>query len=323
MIDKGRAYTMSPTSKFFLSGVVPILPTPFHVNGSIDFDSYQLLVDFAASAGTGGVGLPAYGSEFYKLSDKERGDVVSAAVEASARRIPVVAQCNHYHPDEVIRMAKTAQRHGADVIAFELPRRFPYCEAMLLEYAKTITASVGLPVLIQDWNPGGSTVGVDFISRLHAACENFVAIKLEEPAMGPKLEAIRNEVGDSVAVFEGWGGIYVVELGQSGIAGIMPGIALADVMVDVFNACRSDPAEAHRLFAPFMPFVQYSLQNMEHFHHVEKPLARMRGLISTDHVRPLTVELDPCAAAYRDLLIEETIQCLERAGYPLEAGVAA
>ena len=79
-----------------ISGVVPIVPTPF-VPGSEDIDTAALrrLVDFAVDAEAAAICLPAYGSEFYKLTDQERLDVVEVAVDQAAGRLPVMAQCNH------------------------------------------------------------------------------------------------------------------------------------------------------------------------------------------------------------------------------------
>ena len=52
-----------------VSGVVPVIPIPFHDDERIDEDALRRLVEFAAAAGIGAVCLPAYGSEFYKLSE--------------------------------------------------------------------------------------------------------------------------------------------------------------------------------------------------------------------------------------------------------------
>ena len=55
-----------------LSGVVPIIPTPFTADEQIDFGALDRAVEFAASSGLCAACLPAYASEFYKLSEAER-----------------------------------------------------------------------------------------------------------------------------------------------------------------------------------------------------------------------------------------------------------
>ena len=59
-----------------LGGVVPIVPTPFTANEEVDETALRNLVEFAVSSKLQAVCLPAYASEFYKLSDEEKLQVV-------------------------------------------------------------------------------------------------------------------------------------------------------------------------------------------------------------------------------------------------------
>ena len=73
----------SPAS---LTGVVPIIPTPFRSDEQIDFDGISRCVQFAMSSGLPAVCLPAYASEFYKLSEAERARCVETAIAAAGGR---------------------------------------------------------------------------------------------------------------------------------------------------------------------------------------------------------------------------------------------
>ena len=50
-----------------ITGVVPILITPFDSQGRIDVDSLQNLIDFNINSGVHGIGI-ANGSEIFKLN---------------------------------------------------------------------------------------------------------------------------------------------------------------------------------------------------------------------------------------------------------------
>ena len=99
-----------------------------------------------------------------------------------------------------------------------------------MHYFRAVCQSISVPLLIQDFNPGGATVGADFARRLHTDRPNFRYLKLEESMMAEKvsriLEATRGEIG----VLEGWGGLYMMELIPSGICGVMPGVPLLRVL---------------------------------------------------------------------------------------------
>ena len=58
-----------------IDGVVPVIPTPFCQDESIDYKALAACVHFAVECGVSAVCLPAYGSEFYKLTESERGKV--------------------------------------------------------------------------------------------------------------------------------------------------------------------------------------------------------------------------------------------------------
>src|SRR3954471_674992 len=89
-----------------LHGVVPIIPTPFTEKEEIDEDALRRLVDFAIMRGIEAACLPAYASEFYKLTDEEKLRVVKIAVEHSAGRMQIVAQSNHPSLKTAIRLAQ-------------------------------------------------------------------------------------------------------------------------------------------------------------------------------------------------------------------------
>jgi hypothetical protein len=57
---------------FEIDGVLPVIPTPFTRDGGLDWAALDGLLEFAIRARVGGVVLPAYASEFYKLRDGRR-----------------------------------------------------------------------------------------------------------------------------------------------------------------------------------------------------------------------------------------------------------
>lgn len=287
-----------------IQGVVPIIPTPFHATTEeIDLAALAALVEFAIGCGVGGICLPAYASEFYKLTEEERFQVVGVAVQAAAGRVPVLAQSNHPAAKAACEIAARNAGLGADVISFAIPRIFGLGQEDILAYCIAICRAAPTPVLIQDFNPGGPTVGADFCRRLHAACPNFHYIKLEEPLMGEKVTAIRAATGDAVGVLEGWGGLYMLELFPYGICGIMPGLGLADLLVQIWQrAAAGHMGAAMDLFERVAPQLGFSLQNMELFHHIEKRLLVQRGVIAGATVRQATFTPSAELLAYGDFL---------------------
>jgi 4-hydroxy-tetrahydrodipicolinate synthase len=302
-----------------LDGVVPIIPAPFTADEQIDFDALAACVQFAASSRLGAVCLPAYASEFYKLSDAERRRAVETAIQAAGDKLAVVAQANHPSARIAAQIASDYEGLGASLISFALPRIFALKESDLLEYARTICRAVKLPVLIQDFNPGGPTAGGDFARRLADDCPNFRFLKLEESLMGPKIRGIIDATEGRIGVLEGWGGMYLLDLIPAGICGLMPGLAVADLLQQVWLLVHSHKDdEAVAIFQVVLPQVLYALQNSELFNWVEKRLLVARGIIpqASSHVRRATFTPDDATLAYGDRLNSQIVALARKFGLP-------
>jgi 4-hydroxy-tetrahydrodipicolinate synthase len=283
-----------------LYGVVPIVPTPFTENEEIDEDALRRLIDFAIAGGIKAVCLPAYASEFYKLTDEEKLRVVRIAVEHAAGRIKIVAQSNHPSLKIASQLAKANVEAGADVISLAVPRIFGLPEASLKAHLSGFLSAVpNTPVLIQDFNPGGSSISAAFIKDLMDSHSNFRYLKLEEPLCAPKFEDIIRVTEGKVGLFEGWGGLYMLELVPLGIAGVMPGLAVADILQKVFDLRNAgEHGKAFDLFEKVMPQIFFSLQNMELFHYAEKELLIARGVLTNSVARKAAYIPDPSSVKY-------------------------
>jgi len=250
------------------------------------------------------VGTPAYASEFYKLDESERTQLLEVVLAGAKGRLRVVAQCNHHSPKHAARLAQAAAKMGAFAINIALPRSFPSAPAQLLTYARTVCDAVDLPVIVQDWNPAGGSVGVDFAVQLHRYCRNFQYLKLEDPGIGPLIRAIKQETGEAVQVFLGWGGMYMLELQRAGACGAMPGLGLTDILVRIWRLLEEGKFdEAMASFARILPYLNFSLRSLEQHHHVDKQLLVARAVLREAHVRPVTIALDEDAQHYLQRVI--------------------
>lgn len=283
-----------------LEGVVPIIPTPFTKNEEIDEDSLRNLVDFAVSTGVEACCLPAYASEFYKLTDDEKLRVVKIAIDQAAGRIKIIGQSNHPSLKLAIRLAQANVEAGADVVSLAVPRIFNLPEPSIEEYLGEFMRAVpDTPVLVQDFNPGGASISVEMICSLMKKHPNFRYLKLEEPLCAPKFKEIIDATNGNIGLFEGWGGLYMLELIPTGISGVMPGLAVSDILQKVYVLRKKGENEkAMRLFEKVMPQIFFSLQNMELFHYAEKELLVARGVLTNSNVRKASYEPDASTASY-------------------------
>jgi len=301
-----------------LEGIVPIIPTPFDLEGGIDFAQLRGLIDFATAAGAAAACLPAYASEFYKLSEEERIAVVATAVEQSAGRLPVLGQVNYYGSRQAAAVAARLEGCGVAGVSTAVPRLFALAEDDLFDHFSAILDKISVPLVIQDFNPGGPSVSAAFIARLHRAYPHFRYVKLEEPRMADKVKAIHDATGGGVGVIEGLGGMYILELLDAGVTAVMPGLALTDLLARIYVLAREGrKVEAYRIFETVLPQIVYSLQNMELFHYAEKRLLVARGVLDNSRVRSVGLKPGAGEQAHIDFLNQRIVETLETLGLPL------
>jgi len=298
-----------------IDGIVPIVPTPFLADGGPDWKSLKRLLDFAVEGGVSGVCLPAYASEFYKLRESERRDIVVRAVALMEGRLPVIGQVNHVSTAYVAETARELQLAGASAIAVAVPRLFNLPERDLLRYFDHVLEAITIPLLIQDFNPGGPTVSLSFLRQLQRQHPHFRYLKLEEPLMCDRVRQIVDETSGELGVLEGWGGMYMMELMDAGICGVMPGLAVSDILQQVWNRMRAGEKEsAYSTFIEVLPQIACSLQSMEFFHHAEKALLVARGVLPEVIIREATLTVGPWDQAHIAFLNRRVVQWLDTHG---------
>lgn len=296
-------------------GIVPVIPTPFDSDDQIDWSAMRQLLDFASSAGVSALCLPAYASEFYKLSEHERRQMIATAAEHVDERVPLIAQANCVSAAQPAGLARFTQSAGAAAVAVAAPRQFAVAERDLLRYFDRVLLAIDVPLLVQDFNPGGPTVSSGFIAQLHRQHPHFRWIKVEEPMMAAHVASILEETSGEVGVLEGWGGMYLLELLPAGICGVMPGLGVADLLAHVCRLAKAgNKQEAYGVLQGVLPQIVFSRQNMELYHHAEKRLLAARGIIGECAVRELAVDLYTLDADHIDFLNANILSLLNRLG---------
>jgi dihydrodipicolinate synthase/N-acetylneuraminate lyase len=226
----------------------------------------------------------------------------------------VIAQSNHGSVRIARSLARTNVECGADLVSIAIPRQFSLRDDDLLRYSTPILNGVDVPCLVQDFNPGGPTVSTSFVMKLAGECANFRYLKLEVPLLAPRVRAIREATGNQVQVLEVWGGLYTLELIPAGICGLMPGLAIADILSHVFFLWKNNSPEAFDLFENVLPQICFALQNLELFLYCEKSLLQARGILNNARCRTPAFTPDPDTAHYVGELNGRIIQRLAQLG---------
>ena len=99
-------------------------------------------------------------------------------------------------------------------------------------------------------------------------------------------EAVKN-AGDSLIVFGGIGGKWLIEELRAGSVGTMPHCAVPDLMrkvIDLFQNGQEENAE--KVFNSFSPLLRvFEKENGPSAYHLAKEVLRLRGIFTSSNVR--------------------------------------
>ena len=99
-----------------LEGVLPILATTFHDDGSLDLGSQVRLVHYLLEAGAHGLGLFGNASEGYALTGEERRRLLKLVCQEAQGKVPLVVSSGHTGTDAAVELSREAEDLGASAL---------------------------------------------------------------------------------------------------------------------------------------------------------------------------------------------------------------
>jgi dihydrodipicolinate synthase/N-acetylneuraminate lyase len=297
-----------------LSGVLPIVHVPFDADDRIDDADLRREVDWIFSVGADGLGTGMV-SEVTRLSADERTRLAERLVEFTAGRGSVFMSVGAESGSVARSHAIAAEKAGCDAVMAVPPMTARLPSAAVVDYFRGIAESVSLPLVVQD---ASGYVGQPIP---HAACVDLldrygpdkILFKPEASPLGPNLSALRDATGGRATIFEGSGGILLVDAYRRGTAGTMPGVDLLDGVVALWRALSAGDEEAtYAISLPLSAVVALQMQaGLDGFLAIEKYLLVKRGLFTSDRRRePVGWSLDGETAREVDRLFDRLAEAI-------------
>jgi 4-hydroxy-tetrahydrodipicolinate synthase len=292
-----------------LSGVLPIVHTPFNTDDRIDYDAFQRSIDWAYSVGAHGMGTGMV-SEILRLTTEERLELTTKLVEFSANRGPVFAAVGAESGKQALRYALHAEQAGCSAVMAAPPLTSSLSIDGHIAYYRELAEGISLPIIVQDASAyvGNSIPMQVYASLLDRYGPERILFKPEAAPIGPNLSELRDMTRGTAQIFEGSGGILLIDSYRRGIKGTMPGMDLLDGIVQLWHALQhGDDRRAYAIYYPICAIVTLQLQaGLDGFLAIEKYLMVKRGLWNSVQRRaPFRWSLDRETAAEVDRLFEQ------------------
>jgi dihydrodipicolinate synthase/N-acetylneuraminate lyase len=244
----------------------------------MDLETLEREIAWLYDCGANGI-VMAMVSETLRLDSEEREALAAAACRFGKDRGVAVISVGAESSKVAERYAKHAESVGADAVMAIPPVSIWIGESELLAYYTRIIEAIRIPVIVQDASGYvGKPMPIAMQARL---LDEFgpdrVQYKPEASPIGPKLSELRDATKGRARVFEGTGGIALVDSFKRGVVGTMPGADLIRGLVPLWKALEAgDVEKADRIHGPLAALISMQT-SLDGFLAVEKASACAAG----------------------------------------------
>lgn len=152
--------------------------TPFHADGSINYEKLEELVDFHCNNGTDSIVICGTTGESATMTEEEHVECIKRTVEFTKGRVPVIAGTGSNSTQTAIELSVEAEKVGADGLLLVTPYYNKCTQAGLIGHYTMVANAVKLPILLYSVaSRTGVNVEPETVAALVKNVDNIVGIK--------------------------------------------------------------------------------------------------------------------------------------------------
>ena len=287
------------------SGIWPILYSFFGEDGNLDRAAMRCQVQACLTQNIQGLAVLGLATEVHKLTSDEQLKILKWAVEDLQGKLPLAVTVSGPDASTQLQFAKKASDLGANWLILQPPSRRPLSEEECFDHFSEVMNSIQLPIAIQN-APEYLGVGLSIpkIIDLNQRHSHFKLLKGEGSAV--EVEQLVKALKSKMQVFNGRGGIELVDSLRAGCVGLIPAPELVDRQVQIYQFWKDGlTEEAEALQKEILPMIVFNMQTIPHLLCYGKRLLAARlGLTVFDRApfqAPSEFGLQRIAAFAKDL----------------------
>ena len=131
-----------------LKGIITPILTPMNEDESVNLDELCVQIDRLIDGGVHGIFCFGTNGEGYILDEKEKIEVLEAAIDHVKGRVPVYAGSGCISTRDTIRMSRKAQELGADVLSIITPSFAVASQKELYDHYVEVAKHVDIPIVL-------------------------------------------------------------------------------------------------------------------------------------------------------------------------------
>jgi 4-hydroxy-tetrahydrodipicolinate synthase len=290
-----------------LGGVFNVLSTPIDNSDEIDLPVFEREIEWLLKCGMNGAVL-AMVSEVLRFSAAERRDQWKAAIKFLNGRAPLVVSVGAESSAIAINLAKDAQSDGASALMATPPSAFAATADEVKNYYVKIIEAVKIPVIVQDAsNYLGKPIELStYVELIDTYGNERVQFKPEAKPVKERLQELNKISGNRAKVFEGQGGIDLLDTHPLGVVGTMPGAEVPWALVALWKALNEGNLDqAKAIHNPLSKLISFQT-TLDAYVAIEKYLLVKQGVLTNMNQRgPVGYKLTPDIAKEIDIAYAE------------------
>lgn len=273
-----------------LTGVIPILQTPFLKDDSLDLLSLTRQVEYVGEAGCRWVAFPGFVSEWWKLDAAEIEQCAQAILRAAGDDVAVLLNVTAQSTRGACEQARKFRDLGARALMCLPPFVVPRSASVVADHLGAVLDATRLPFLLQ-LSP--TLTGTQFSPAQVRALPRLAGVKVDFVPPGPMISELREALGPACPLLIGFAGLQMVDAIARGATGLMGGAGHVREDRATWEALLHDPGGVgSEAFAQLLPLLNSEMQTIDLSIATHKWLLAQAGVLRTDRVRAPGPHLD-------------------------------
>ncbi|WP_298530834.1 dihydrodipicolinate synthase family protein [uncultured Algibacter sp.] len=276
-----------------LNGILPVIPTPYNEDGTVDKVSIIKITEFCIESGASALVFPGVASEYDYLTAEERLALLKKIHEVNNGRLPLICGGGKGDAETIAQNISRSEPFGCHAAMILIPNQYANDEKGALDFMSEIARRVPkVSIILQNApTPIGAGLSPKAICRIAAEIEQVKYIKEETLPSGARItELIDNAPKHLVGVIGGGGARYIIDEMNRGVIGAMPAAEITDLHVMMWNTFKTGDIETSReIYTQSLPLL--IIQAIYRMRLTKYVLTR-KGVFKNTIVRAPLPELD-------------------------------
>ncbi|MCM1003273.1 MAG: 4-hydroxy-tetrahydrodipicolinate synthase [Candidatus Gastranaerophilales bacterium] len=270
--------------------VITAMVTPFNEKREVDYDKVEALAHQLVNTGSDAVLVTGTTGESPTLTFEEEIEILASAKRAVRNQGKVIMGAGSNSTETAVKVAKAAEKEGADAILSVVPYYNKPSQSGLIEHFSAVAEAVNLPVILYNIpSRTGINMSVETVKTLARKYENVVAVKQSFGDMDAVTE-LKSSCPNDFAVYSGDDSLTLpmLSLGAHGVISVASHLFGKEIKSMIRNFKTGDAMTAKNMHMKLYPIFK-KLFMAPNPVPVKAALA-YRGIID-DYVRRPLVEL--------------------------------